>query len=435
MAIPSLAMIPSGYKDGKVYSVLPSNGDGDFNFTRASSAARVNKDGLIETVGSGIPRLDYTDSSCPSLLLEPQRTNLITYSEDFSNAAWTNSNAATIVNPIANLSPDGALSGNEFNEGNADARRGVYEDLTVVANTSYTLSVFVKKGTSDYLRLVIANGLDSGLDWTAIQVDLSNNSVSSKNGTNNLFTDISSSISDTNFNGYYRLQLTAKHPTTTTLRILFGMSDGVAIANSNSIARRDYVGANKYLYVWGAMLEQGSYATSYIPTSGSAVTRLADSCYQDNLLTDIINASYPFTMYAEAKAVSDNTQNFLTFGNRGATNQYFTLVLNNDGTIKLDARANGISENLASTASAISNGEFFKVAVSMESATSGKISVNGNLDSKTNFTQQSVNTDIKDLLIGQLRTISDTGQRIPISDVRTYNTALTDQELIALTTI
>ena len=229
MAKPKLALIPAS-QGSKVFSVLPSSGVGDFDFSRASKATRINSQGLIEEVANGQSRLNYplidgVVSGCPSLLLEPSRTNLIPYSEDFSNAIWTNSNAATIVNPTANLSPDGALSGNEFNEGSADARRGVYKDLTVVANTSYTLSVFVKKGTSDYLRLVIANGLDSGLDWTAIQVDLSNNSVSNKNGTNNLFTDISSSISDTNFNGYYRLQLTAKHPTTTTLRILFGMSD------------------------------------------------------------------------------------------------------------------------------------------------------------------------------------------------------------------
>ena len=77
MAIPSLAMIPSGYKDGKVYSVLPSNGDGDFTFSRGSSATRVNQDGLIEEItDQDTPRLDYSDGSCPSLLLEPQSTNL-----------------------------------------------------------------------------------------------------------------------------------------------------------------------------------------------------------------------------------------------------------------------------------------------------------------------------------------------------------------------
>ena len=170
MAIPSLAMIPSGYKDGKVYSVLPSNGDGDFTFSRGSNATRVNKDGFIETVTGDTPRLDYSDSSCPSLLLEPQRTNLITYSEDFTNAIWTNTSSSTSVNPTADLSPNGNLTGNEFNEGTSSSVRGVFEDISVSANQSHTLSVFVKKGTSNLFRIVIAENGDA-LNWVALQVD------------------------------------------------------------------------------------------------------------------------------------------------------------------------------------------------------------------------------------------------------------------------
>ena len=81
MAIPSIALIPSGYKANKVYSVLPTDGAGDLATTRASSATRVNKEGLLETVATGVPRLDYSDGGCPSLLLEPQSTNLIVNSE------------------------------------------------------------------------------------------------------------------------------------------------------------------------------------------------------------------------------------------------------------------------------------------------------------------------------------------------------------------
>lgn len=81
MATPSIAIIPSGYKAGKVYSVLPTDGAGDLDFTRASSATRINKEGLLETVATGVPRLDYSDGGCPSLLLEPQSTNLIVNSE------------------------------------------------------------------------------------------------------------------------------------------------------------------------------------------------------------------------------------------------------------------------------------------------------------------------------------------------------------------
>jgi hypothetical protein len=83
MAKPKMAMIPSTV-GGSVYSVLPSNGDGDFNFTRASAATRINAQGLIETVAVGDNRLNYplvggVVDGCPHLLLEPQRTNLKPY--------------------------------------------------------------------------------------------------------------------------------------------------------------------------------------------------------------------------------------------------------------------------------------------------------------------------------------------------------------------
>jgi hypothetical protein len=95
--IPSLALIPSGYKASKVYSVLPTDGTGDFTFTRSGNATRVNSEGLIELVSTNVPRLNYplidgVVQGCPSLLLEPQRINLVQYSEDFSNAERTNRN-------------------------------------------------------------------------------------------------------------------------------------------------------------------------------------------------------------------------------------------------------------------------------------------------------------------------------------------------------
>ena len=85
----SLLFIPSGYKSQKVYSIFPTDGDGDFDFSRSGSATRIAKNGLITTVDSNVPRLEYplidgVVNGCPSLLLEPQRTNLVTYSEDFS---------------------------------------------------------------------------------------------------------------------------------------------------------------------------------------------------------------------------------------------------------------------------------------------------------------------------------------------------------------
>ena len=97
MARPSLALIPSAYKVGKVASVLPESGKGDFTFTRGSEATRINASGLIEAVGDDVPRIDHSDGGCPILLLEPQRTNLIQYSEDFSDASWTKTGLNVMV--------------------------------------------------------------------------------------------------------------------------------------------------------------------------------------------------------------------------------------------------------------------------------------------------------------------------------------------------
>ena len=152
MAIPSLAMIPSGYKDGKVYSVLPSNGDGDFTFSRGSNATRVNKDGLIETITGDTPRLDYSDGSCPSLLLEPQSTNLIPYSEDFSQAAWVKGNV--IITPNQGISPDGL--NNAFKYVGSSISQNFQTIINVSSN--YTYSFYVKTINSPFIRLRTSDG-------------------------------------------------------------------------------------------------------------------------------------------------------------------------------------------------------------------------------------------------------------------------------------
>ena len=77
-----------------------------FDFTRSSSATRVNKQGLIETVGKNKPRIDFTDNTSGHLLLEPSRTNLAQRSEEFDNSYWTKNNLTITSNEI--VSPDGS---------------------------------------------------------------------------------------------------------------------------------------------------------------------------------------------------------------------------------------------------------------------------------------------------------------------------------------
>ena len=73
----SFLVTPNGYKASKLYAAIPTNGNGDMTVTRATTATRVDENDLISSVASNIPRIDYTGGGCPSILLEPQRTNLL----------------------------------------------------------------------------------------------------------------------------------------------------------------------------------------------------------------------------------------------------------------------------------------------------------------------------------------------------------------------
>ena len=76
----SILLTPTAYNDGKMLSVKPTNGDGDFIFTRNSAATRVNAQGLVDSVSENLPRINY-EGGCGSWLLEPQSTNLYLNSE------------------------------------------------------------------------------------------------------------------------------------------------------------------------------------------------------------------------------------------------------------------------------------------------------------------------------------------------------------------
>ena len=162
--IPSIAMIPSGVKAGKLYSVLPTNGAGDFTTTRASVATRVNENGLIEEVAANVPRLDYSDGTCPSLLLEPTATNLIIYSEDFSNTSWNKTSIGTGSSPSVTvnqgLAPDGALNADrivlDLNGGTTSSDYSFISD-TVPINSGgvISLSIYLKSNTGSTQNLIM----------------------------------------------------------------------------------------------------------------------------------------------------------------------------------------------------------------------------------------------------------------------------------------
>jgi hypothetical protein len=207
----SIVVTPNAYKAGKLYSLKPTNGSGDFDFTRSGNATRVNSDGLIELVSSNVPRLNYplidgVVNGCPSLLLEPQRINLIQYSEDFSQG-WTASNI--VIGSASSISPNGSLSAFNIKSNIISGGKYIYDDNSVSVSTTYTLSGFFKKKTHNFASLLINQRTSASvyIGQLAVNIDLVNGVIDTENFAT-APTLINSKIENYG-NGWYRVVLTA----------------------------------------------------------------------------------------------------------------------------------------------------------------------------------------------------------------------------------
>jgi len=309
MATPNLALIPSAYKARQVYSVLPNNGVGDFTFVRSGNATRINKDGLIETVGNHVPRLNYDlyqgkPKQCPSLLLEPSRTNSIPYSEDFSNAAWLKSNSTITSNSI--ISPDGTLNADELQVTSSGGN--IYDNIG--GSGDGVFSVFAKYKDVQYIRLRSTGSYAF--------FDIKNGVLGST--INTIDTKIEKYP-----NGWYKCSVIGNN--TNSLVQIFVSSDGANVGLGN-------------VYLWGADFQNGSYPTSYIPTSGSTEIRNAEECNGAGN-SGTFNDSEG-VLFAEINALADDgTNRFISltdgsndnrvlFGYRAVSNQVFARIEGNN---------------------------------------------------------------------------------------------------------
>jgi len=259
MSNPILALIPSGQKATKVYSVLPSDGSGDFTFARTGTATRVREDGLIETVATTVPRLDWLNSNCPNLLIESASTNLVPYSENFSE--WQPSSTSVSASTIP--APTGEPTAYKLLAANADANHQLNSDTFSIVSGAITGSLFVKKGNLNFIRLRLDGSTSTVRAW----FDIQNGVVGTVDAGGQ------SSIEDYG-NGWYRCTLTETGNTAATssasLQIFLNESD----AQTTWAADGD-----EYAYIFGAQLEQKSASTSYIPNlSTGSTTRNADVC-------------------------------------------------------------------------------------------------------------------------------------------------------------
>jgi hypothetical protein len=230
-----------------------------------NTATRVNSSGLIEGVNANIPRLDYLGSTCPKLLLEPQRTNVILQSQDISSASWIKGSSPTIVTNVA-VAPDGTTTADSIQQTDASLVRNINQYLSTSANSTYTFSLFVKKEISKTNFGAITITYSGG---TSKKADVSFDEV---NGTMLVITGstLTPIIKVDDYGTYWRFSITVTDngSNTTVSSIIY---PAISTTGTNLT-----LCAGSARTIWGAQLEVGSFATSYIPTTTASVTRNAE---------------------------------------------------------------------------------------------------------------------------------------------------------------
>ena len=279
MPTPSLLIVPARFKSGKLYSQIPTSGAGDFTVTRATAATRVNASGFIESMASGIPRLDYFASGgtvgCPALLIEPSGSNLALQSENFLTTWSPTNNTITTGSTAAFTAPD--------NSTNADLLTSTTSGSSFVGQTiaiasgTYTISVFGKAGTSQILSLGNVSRNLRGA-WFNLNAGAVTGTVNGGNASMQNYG-----------NGWYRCIYTSSGMVSGNNALIVGLADAANGLSATS-------GTN--LYAWGAQLETGSVATSYIPTTTGSITRNADVVAVSGAVSGSIGQTEG-TIYAE----------------------------------------------------------------------------------------------------------------------------------------
>ena len=220
-------------------------------------------DGTLQLFNHPInkPRIEYDASgNCLGLLVEEARTNVLTYSEDFGNGAWSKQNSSIATNTT--VSPDGTLTGDKLIGNNATVNTEKFTNRSIYSYVGQTVtgSVYLKKAEYTWVQVNLYN---SGAYSNRVWVNLDTGAV----GTNLSSIPVTVTLAG---DSWYRVALTATVQATGLAFLT------VALADADGDLYTNVGDQSSGAYLWGAQLEQGSFPTSYIPTSGSTVTRAAD---------------------------------------------------------------------------------------------------------------------------------------------------------------
>jgi hypothetical protein len=256
---------------------------------------------------ANVPRLDYLGSSCPRLILEGQRTNVITFSEQMDNAAWIKTNATVTANQTT--SPSGYVDADKLIPSSGLVGL-LQQNHNITATQANTVSIFAKAGELD---IITVNSRDNASSSNAAEIsfNLSTGVISTAASATGAYSAASGTI--TNYgNGWYRLTLT--------------FTSSASVTNRVRAFTGDSGDGTKGLFVWGGQFEtNASYPSSYVNTLGAAVTRGQDACSKTGI-SSLIN-SVEGVLYAEVAALAnDGTSRQLSLSDGSSANNKIAII-------------------------------------------------------------------------------------------------------------
>jgi len=398
----SLVLIPSGVKAAKVYSQKPTNGTGDLTFSRASTATRTNASGAIETVASNVPRLDYSGgATCPSLLLEPQRTNRLLQSNNF-NTTWAFSGTGTVTQGATD--PFGGTTAWTLNK--TAANTFIFQSTTAFSGST-TFSIYAKAGTVNQLYLLHTQtvAFNAFFDLIGGTVVSSSNCVAA-------IVPVGG--------GWFRCSISATVAGATNIRIYPAMGGSVAGTTGN-------------ILIYAAQGEDGAYQTTYIPTTTAAVTRIADAARTAVGATSLFASQW--TAFGEVVIPARGTTGTAVgyglrsvYGSTSLANWPFYIV--HGGAISTLDFQWVVSGSVAKTANvAITYGTRLKFAATSD----GTLYINGTLSSASSSLTPATPVEFGLGRLGQAD--FSAGESAAHNQAALFKTRLTNAQLAELTTL
>jgi hypothetical protein len=365
------------------------------------------------------PRVDFSLGGCPNLLLEPQRTNLALWSEQFDNAWWGKATISVTANTTT--SPSGLLNADTLDEGTTTAiHRLAGTACTITAGSTNSFSLYVKNNNMRYLRLVI-NDVSDAARWIAAQFDLDTQTFTTGLGTTPGSVVASASIQSVG-NGWFRVNIVGSLLITTSALPIVFASNGTAISSLDSRGGNAYTGTNRTAFIWGAQFELGAYPTSYIPTSSASVTRNADSFALSNVFTNNMISSAGGTWFVDLKNnipyTRDSSANGLYLTDATAISFGFRIKSSASPLRYFVAKVvGGIETSLYLTSANAS-----KIAIKWNGSTADVFENGVKVVSATAFTDTAMQV-----------IATNVSTPVYLNDTALYNTPISDAECIAIT--